>query len=115
MCAINMIAVNETFSLADQMHIDKKLLLDSLSNGAGASWALTNLGARITNGDFKPGFTLEHMLKDLRLIDENVEDCNLPGVELARNLFEKAGLLDSEQGFRQGTQAMFRAYESMKP
>ncbi|MFN8551243.1 MAG: NAD(P)-dependent oxidoreductase, partial [Candidatus Obscuribacterales bacterium] len=102
LCAINMIAVSETFSLADQMHIDKKLLLDSLGNGAGASWALTNLGARITNGDFKPGFTLEHMLKDLRLIDENVEDCNLPGVELARKLFEKAGLLDSEQGFRQG-------------
>ena len=115
LCAINMIAVSETFSLADQMHIDKKLLLDSLGNGAGASWALTNLGARITNGDFKPGFTLEHMLKDLRLIDENVEDCNLPGVELARNLFEQAGRLDSEQGFRQGTQAMFRAYESMKP
>lgn len=112
LCAINMIAVSETFALADQMNIDKKLLLDSLGKGAGASWALSNLGARIANGDFKPGFTLEHMLKDLRLIDENVDACNLPGVELARKLFEQAGRLDSEQGFRQGTQAMFRAYES---
>ncbi|MBS1957690.1 MAG: NAD(P)-dependent oxidoreductase [Cyanobacteria bacterium SZAS-4] len=112
LCAINMIAVSETFSLADQMQIDKKLLLESLGSGAGASWALSNLGTRVANGDFKPGFTLEHMLKDLRLIDENVSDCNLPGVELARQLFEQAGHLGGELGFRQGTQAMFKAYSS---
>lgn len=114
LCAINMIAVSETFSLADDMQIDKKLLLDSLGSGAGASWALSNLGARVVNGDFKPGFTLEHMLKDLRLIEENVGDSNLPGVDLARKLFEQAGQLGGEQGFRQGTQAMFRAYDSAK-
>lgn len=114
LCAINMIAVSETFSLADEMQIDKKLLLESLGSGAGASWALSNLGTRVANGDFKPGFTLEHMLKDLRLIDENVSDCNLPGVELARQLFEQAGHLGGDQGFRQGTQAMFKAYGSTK-
>jgi 3-hydroxyisobutyrate dehydrogenase len=114
LCAINMIAVSETFSLADEMQIDKNLLLDALGSGAGASWALSNLGARVANGDFKPGFTLEHMLKDLRLIDENVDDCNLPGVDLARKLFEQAGQLGGEAGFRQGTQAMFRAYDKAK-
>lgn len=114
LCAINMIAVSETFSLADEMQIDKKLLLESLGSGAGASWALSNLGTRVANGDFKPGFTLEHMLKDLRLIDENVSDCHLPGVELARQLFQQAGQLGGEQGFRQGTQAMFKAYNSAK-
>jgi len=96
------------------MQIDKKLLLESLGSGAGASWALTNLGTRVANGDFKPGFTLEHMLKDLRLIEENVGDFALPGVDLARQLFEEAGRLGGEQGFRQGTQAMFRAYDSAK-
>lgn len=114
LCAINMIAVSETLSLADEMQIDKNLLLNSLGSGAGASWALSNLGTRIAKGDFKPGFTLEHMLKDLRLIDENVSDCHLPGTDLARKLFEKAGKLDGENGFRQGTQAMFKAYDPAK-
>jgi 3-hydroxyisobutyrate dehydrogenase len=114
LCAINILAVSETFALADQMHIDKKLILESLGSGAGASWALTNLGARVEKGDFKPGFTLEHMLKDLRLIEENVSDCDLPGVDLARQLFEQAGQLGGEQGFRQGTQAMFKAYKTAK-
>lgn len=110
LCAINMIAVSETLSLADEMDIDKRLLLDALGNGAGASWALSNLGTRVVNGDYKPGFTLEHMLKDLRLIDENVDNLELPGVHLARQLFERAGKLGGEHGFRQGTQSMFKAY-----
>ncbi|HEY9734595.1 MAG TPA: NAD(P)-dependent oxidoreductase [Drouetiella sp.] len=114
LCAINMIAVSETFSLADEMQIDKKLLLDALGSGAGASWALSNLGARVANGDYQPGFTLEHMLKDLRLIGENVSDCQLPGVDLAKKLFQEAGQLGGETGFRQGTQAMFRAYDAAK-
>ncbi|HEY9679751.1 MAG TPA: NAD(P)-dependent oxidoreductase [Drouetiella sp.] len=114
LCAINMIAVSETFALADEMGIDKKLILDSLGSGAGASWALSNLGARIAKGDFAPGFTLEHMLKDLRLIDENADDCQLPGVELAREYFNKAGKLGGAEGFRQGTQAMYRAYAATK-
>ncbi len=105
-----MIAVSEAFSLADEMQIDKNLIVESLGGGAGASWALSNLGARILKGDFKPGFTLEHMLKDLRLIEENAQDCELPGTELAKELFNRAGELGGEQGFRQGTQAMFTAY-----
>jgi 3-hydroxyisobutyrate dehydrogenase len=114
LCAINMIAVSETLSLADEMQIDRNLIVESLGSGAGASWALSNLGARILKGDFKPGFTLEHMLKDLRLIQENVQDCDLPGTSLAQELFKQAGELGGEQGYRQGTQAMFKAYEATK-
>ncbi len=114
LCAINMIAVSETLSLADQLQVDKNLIVESLGSGAGASWALSNLGARILKGDFKPGFTVEHMLKDLRLIQENVQDCHLPGTALAQELFKQAGELGGEEGYRQGTQAMFKAYEATK-
>ncbi len=114
LCAINMIAVSETLSLADQLQVDKDLIVESLGSGAGASWALSNLGARILKGDFRPGFTVEHMLKDLRLIQENVQDCHLPGTALAQELFEQAAELGGERGYRQGTQAMFKAYEATK-
>ncbi len=91
LCAVNMVAVSEAFALADAMDIDKKAVIESLSAGAGGSWALTNLGPRIAKGDFAPGFTLDHMLKDLRLVSENTgPDTLLPGTQLAIDLFKKA-------------------------
>jgi len=111
LCAVNMVAVSEAFALADAMDIDKKAIIDSLSAGAGGSWVLTNLGPRIVKGDFAPGFTLDHMLKDLRLVSENQgADTLLPGTQLAIDLFKKARSLGEPNGGQQGTQAMFRAY-----
>jgi len=82
-----------------------------LSEGAGGSWALSNLGPRIAKGDFLPGFTLEHMLKDLRLVKENVAGgVGLPGTELATRLFNEAKRMGASSGERQGTQAMYRVY-----
>lgn len=109
LCAVNMIAVSEAFALADALEIDKNLLIDSLSQGAGGSWALSNLGPRIAKNDFAPGFTLEHMLKDLRLADQSAPDCRLPGTDLAVELFKQAQQLNDGSS-RQGTQAMFRVY-----
>jgi 3-hydroxyisobutyrate dehydrogenase len=111
LCAVNMIAVSEALQLASAMDIDSELLIQSLSEGAGGSWALSNLGPRIVSGDFGPGFTLGHMLKDLRLVRENGADLELPGTAMAENLFEQAKRLGGDAGERQGTQAMFRVYK----
>jgi 3-hydroxyisobutyrate dehydrogenase len=113
LCAVNMSAVSEAFALASDMGIDKAMLIEALSQGAGGSWALSNLGPRIAKSDFAPGFTLDHMLKDLRLVNENLgTDSELPATALAVKQFEKAKDMDTSAGGRQGTQAMYRVYEN---
>ena len=117
LCAVNMISVCEAFQLAERLGVDESLVVDVLSSGAGGSWALTNLGPRIIKEDFEPGFALKHMLKDLRLVFENIDGQSdlLPGTKLAQDLFRKVG----EPGFpssgsangARGTQAMRLAYE----
>ena len=117
LCAVNMISVCEAFHLAKQLGVDENLVVDVLSAGAGGSWALTNLGPRIIKSDFAPGFALKHMLKDLRLVFENLdgESDELPGTKLARELFKQVGENDEDGGGgangARGTQAMSLAYD----
>lgn len=113
LCAVNMISVCEAFQLANKLGVDESLIVDVLSGGAGGSWALTNLGPRIVKEDFEPGFALKHMLKDLRLVFENIDGKSdlLPGTKLAQDLFKKVGEGDGGADGARGTQAMRLAYE----
>jgi len=122
LCAVNMISVCEAFQLAHQLGVDENLIVDVLSAGAGGSWALSNLGPRIVKSDLAPGFALKHMLKDLRLVFENIDEKSdlLPGTEMARKLFReveekgncKGGVTSGDSGSSLGTQAMILAYQS---
>ncbi len=117
LCAVNMISVCESFAVAKRLGVDENLIVDVLSAGAGGSWALTNLGPRILKSDLAPGFALKHMIKDLRLVFENLdgESNLLPGTQLAQTLFKEVAENDENasggaDGAR-GTQAMILAYD----
>ena len=111
LCAVNMMAVCEAIDLARTLQVDPALVVDVCGSGAAGSWALTNLGPRILKDDLMPGFKVEHMLKDLRL----VRGClpaqrRMPGVELAASQFRCAiDAIGTTSGER-GTQAMIAAY-----
>jgi 3-hydroxyisobutyrate dehydrogenase len=107
LAAIHAIALCEAIELADNFHLDPQLVVDVCSTGAAGSWALTNLAPKIIAGNFAPGFMVKDILKDLRLVQENIDQLELPGKDLAEQLFAKVRTLD---GARQGTQAMIRAY-----
>lgn len=109
-----MVGICEAMLLAEQMHIDPSTIVEVCGSGAAASWALTNLGMKVARSDFQPGFAIQHMLKDLRILQENnrLSGVELPGVELAEQLFQIANALDG--GSEQGTQAMIRAYRETK-
>ena len=64
----------------------------------GSSWALRNLGPRIARGDFDPGFMVDLLQKDLRLVLNNADQqqCCLPGVAMVHQF------LNSAQGHGQG-------------
>ncbi len=105
-----MMGICESMLLAEQIGIDPNLVVEVCGSGAAASWALSNLGMKVAESDFQPGFTIANMLKDLKFVTAiaNADDKRLMGVELARQLFQAVSELDD--GAEQGTQAMIRAY-----
>ncbi|AFZ36701.1 2-hydroxy-3-oxopropionate reductase [Stanieria cyanosphaera PCC 7437] len=114
LASLYMVGLCEAMTMAEKQGIDRNLIVEVCGTGAAASWALTNLGPKIIESDYNPGFPIKHILKDLRLIQEIVESSgeNLPGVQLAERLFKLVQTLDHGQGGEQGTQAMIRAYDS---
>jgi len=110
LCAMNMTGIVEALHLARLSGIDPSLVVEALSAGAGGSWALEKLGSRIAKGDFNPGFYVDLIQKDLRIVQDAARPLGLPleGTALAQRLFadnQKAG-----EG-KLGTQAMYKAVE----
>lgn len=115
LCAMNMIGICEALHLARGSGIDPALVVEALTPGAGGSWALEKLGPRIAKGDFAPGFMVDLIQKDLRIVQDAAARLGLPleGTKLAQALF--ADNQAAGEG-RLGTQAMFKAVErSLKP
>ncbi|OKH11886.1 NAD(P)-dependent oxidoreductase [[Limnothrix rosea] IAM M-220] len=109
LCAVHMVALCEAIKLAEYQGIDPNLMIEVCQTGAAGSWAIANLGRKITMADFRPGFMIKHILKDLRLVQETLDNFPaLPGFELATQQFKNTAQL--ADALEQGTQAMFRAY-----
>jgi 3-hydroxyisobutyrate dehydrogenase len=108
--SVNNLAMSEALMLAAASGLDVEKVLNAISGGAAGSWQLSNLGPRILNGDFAPGFMVRLQQKDLKLVLGAANDIKLalPGVSLAHqyfNIVERAG------GAEEGTQALIKAYE----
>lgn len=110
--AAGMIGVCEALLYAQRAGLDIEATLQSVSSGAAASWALNNLAPRIVEGDFEPGFYIEHFIKDIgiALTEARRMKLSLPGLALAEQLYLSA------QAFgygRKGTQALQLALAKM--
>ena len=102
-----LLGVCEALSLADKSGVDQERMLTAISAGAAGSWQLSNLGPKIADGDFAPGFMVRLMQKDLRLALEAGADVRqpLPNTSLVQQLYHQlqaSGLGD------EGTQALAR-------
>jgi len=76
--ALTLLGTCEALLLASKAGLDPEKTIEVLATGAASSWQLVNLGPKMLQRDFKPGFKLEHLKKDLRLITEACEELNLP-------------------------------------
>jgi 3-hydroxyisobutyrate dehydrogenase len=106
--ASTMVGVCEALLYAHAAGLDPERVLASVGSGAAGSWSLSNLAPRILEGDFEPGFYVEHFVKDMGIaLDEaRRRGLELPGLALARGLYAE---LVAQGGARQGTQALARA------
>jgi len=106
----NMLAGCEAILFAAKSGIDPKKMLGAISAGAAGSWMLSNLGPRIVEGDFAPGFMIRLAQKDLRLVLEaaNEQQLPLPGTALMNQVWRA---VEADGGGDLGTQAAIKALE----
>lgn len=105
---LNLLAMAEAVSLARRAGVDPLKMLEVVTAGAAGSWMLSNLAPRAVAGDFAPGFMVELMQKDLRLVLETASetDTPLPGTALVNQLFR---MLEARGRGSEGTQAIVDA------
>ena len=110
--ALNLLAMAEAIALCRRSGVDPARMLEVVSKGAAGSWMLENLGPRAIAGDFAPGFMVELMQKDLRLIAEAAAETHtaLPGSVLVQQLLR--GLEARGRG-KDGTQAIVDAVRAL--
>jgi 3-hydroxyisobutyrate dehydrogenase len=110
----NIVAVCEALLYASRAGLDVPSVLTSVSSGAAASWALSNLAPRIVDGDFAPGFFVDHFVKDMAIALEEAARLGLalPGLALAHELYVE---LQAQGHGRDGTQALILALEALSP
>jgi 3-hydroxyisobutyrate dehydrogenase len=110
--ASTMVGVVECLHYAYKAGPDLASVIDVIGSGAASSWSLNNLGRRIVNDDFKPGFFIKHFIKDMDIALEEARrmNLNMPGLSLAARFYKTA----SEMGLKnQGTQALYKVFERM--
>jgi 3-hydroxyisobutyrate dehydrogenase len=110
--ASNMIGVCEALLYGYKAGLDLKTVLQSVGGGAAASWSLNNLGPRIMERNFEPGFFVEHFIKDMGIALDEAKRLNLslPGLALANQLY----LAVQAQGHgKKGTHALMLALEQL--
>jgi 3-hydroxyisobutyrate dehydrogenase len=110
--ATNMIGVCEALLYGYKAGLDLKTVLQSVGVGAAGSWSLNNLGPRIMDRNFEPGFFVEHFIKDMGIALDEAKRMNLclPGLALAHQLYLA---VQAQGGGRKGTHALMLALEQM--
>jgi 3-hydroxyisobutyrate dehydrogenase len=110
--AAGMVGVCEALLYGYRAGLDLKVVLESVASGAAGSWSLSNLGPRIIDGNFAPGFMVEHFIKDMgiALAESKRMGLSMPGLALAHQLYIS---LAARGHKRDGTHALELALASM--
>jgi 3-hydroxyisobutyrate dehydrogenase len=110
--SVNLMGVSEAIVFARKNGLDATTMIEAVKGGAAGSWQLSNLGPKIVDRDFAPGFMVDLMQKDLRLVLEAADSVAtaLPAASLVHHLFNSAQAF--EHG-RDGTQALSQVFAKL--
>lgn len=107
-----MIGVSESLLYARKAGLDGETLVQTISKGAAGCWTLDNLAVRVLKDDFKPGFMVDHFVKDMGIALEESKAMGLalPGLALVQQLYiALQGVGDGTNG----TQALVKALDRL--
>jgi 3-hydroxyisobutyrate dehydrogenase len=109
--ATNLLGAVEGIRLARAAGLDVETTLQAVASGAASSWMLVNLGPKILQQDFAPGFSMRLQHKDVALLGEwiaNLGD-DYPAAALVYSLFTQA----MEAGLaEQGNQGLINLWQN---
>lgn len=110
--ASTMIGVVESLLYAYKTGMDLNKVIDVIGKGAASSWSINNLGRRIAEEDFSPGFFIRHFIKDMGIALEEARRMNLslPGLSLAYQFYIAAAGMGYE---KDGTQGLYKVLEKL--
>jgi 2-hydroxy-3-oxopropionate reductase len=110
--AVTLEATAEALKLASSGGLDPARVLEAIGAGAASSWQLKNLGPKIVARDWRPGFFVKLIRKDLRLVSEAAREVGLalPGLAMVTSMFNGAAALGHDLD---GTQALAVALDSV--
>jgi len=108
----NALAMCEAFLLAEAGGVNLQTTLKAVEAGAAGSWMLSNRGPQIIERDWRPGFTVDLQLKDLRLVLEAADELGvpLPGTSL---IFQLYRTLQAQGLGEQGNHILVQALENL--
>lgn len=107
-----MIGVVESLLYAEKAGMNAHQVIDIIGQGAASSWSINNLGRRIADNDFNPGFYIKHFVKDMGIA---LDECrrmqlSLPGLALVHQFYTAAMAMGWEN---LGTQGLFQVLEAI--
>jgi 3-hydroxyisobutyrate dehydrogenase-like beta-hydroxyacid dehydrogenase len=110
--SVTLEAAAEALAFAKAGGLDPSQVLEAIGAGAAASWQLNNLGPKIIASDWRPGFFIKLIRKDLRLVTEAARDAQLalPGLAMMTSMFNTAAAIGHDMD---GTQAVALALDSV--
>ncbi len=105
-----LMAVCEAVKFAQKSGLNIDTTLQAVGAGAAKSWQLEQLAPKMAAGDFAPGFMVDLVQKDLRLVMEfaSQNNINLPATAMIQSLYTKVQQMGCG---REGTQALFKAVD----
>ena len=108
----NLAGVCEALGFARKNGLDPSVMIDAVSGGAAASWQLANLAPRVVAGDYRAGFAVDLMAKDLGLVarDAARQSIPLPVTTLVQQFFAAAR---AEGLGKEGTQALAKVLQRL--
>lgn len=106
------LGISEALLLAEASGLDLDAVLAAVSGGAAGSWMLSNRGPQMAARDWRPGFTIDLQVKDLRLVLEAADELGVPtlGTSLVFDLYRS---LQARGLGGEGNHALVKALEAL--
>lgn len=98
--------ISEAIAYGNKVGLDIPTMLASISNGAASSWQMTNNAPKMNKRDFEPGFYIKHIVKDLKIANEEVAN-----LKVLQDVIEMYETLEKNGDGDLGTQAICKYYE----
>ena len=110
--ASTMVGTVESLLYAERAKLDPSRVIGLIGQGAAGCWSINQLGPRMVESDWEPGFFVKHFVKDMgiALEDSKQMGLELKGLALASEFYERV----EKEGFSEkGTQVLLKVLRKM--